>query len=104
MKIYRNGVEIASETDKTASIDGAGVTIMTIGQKYNHTYGYQGMLSDLRVYDYELSQDEVTYLATDGTGYVPLQSRTVNFFEDEQIDFKDFALFAVQWLEEVLWP
>jgi len=62
MAIYRDGVEIAAVTDKTAQIDGVGITILTIGQKYNYTFGHKGLLSGLQFYDSELSQSEIMSL------------------------------------------
>ena len=67
-------------------------------------YYYEGLIDDVRIYDYALSETEVVYLATEGTGYYKLDPRTANLYEDEQIDFKDFAVLSDKWLEEQLWP
>ncbi|MHC4500180.1 MAG: hypothetical protein ACYS83_11190 [Planctomycetota bacterium] len=51
---------------------------------------------------------EVRWLATDGTGYVPLISR-VNLYDKEPpgkqfINFRDLAMLLEDWLKEGLWP
>ncbi|MHC4497507.1 MAG: LamG domain-containing protein, partial [Planctomycetota bacterium] len=67
-----------------------------------------GAIDDVRVYDYALSQGEVVWLASDGTGYVPLTA-PFNLYDkeaaDEQIiNFRDFAVLFESWLEERKWP
>jgi hypothetical protein len=69
---------------------------------------YAGVIDDFRIYDKVLTQAEISYLATDGTGYYPLQDRETNFNEEgqsaEKIDFMDFALMADYWFQEQVWP
>ena len=65
---------------------------------------YAGRIDDFRVYNYELSQEELAWLATLSTGYYALQSRIANLHEDEYIDFKDFVVLADYWLKEELFP
>ncbi|MHC4708036.1 MAG: LamG domain-containing protein, partial [Planctomycetota bacterium] len=67
-----------------------------------------GTIDDVRVYDYGLSQEEVRYLATDGTGILAVQS-IANLVYDEAlgqgaVNLRDFAELAAQWLEEELYP
>jgi len=65
---------------------------------------YAGAIDDFRIYNKVLTQDEIAYLATKGTGYYLLQDRETNFYEDEKIDLMDFAVMADYWFEEQLWP
>ena len=69
---------------------------------------YAGVIDDFRIYNKVLTQDEIAYLATKGTGYYPLQDRETNFNEEgdsaEKIDFMDFARMADYWFEEQVWP
>jgi len=66
---------------------------------------WKGVIDDVRIYSYGLSAEQVLYLATDGTGYFPLQQRTANLFEDEKINFHDLAVLGKEWLAPpILWP
>jgi hypothetical protein len=71
---------------------------------------YNGVIDDLRIYNYALSSPEVGYLATKGGSgvYFPLDS-VANLYDAEpqnqkKINFKDYAILAEQWLKQVLWP
>jgi len=59
MKIYQNGVEIATAGGKTALLNGSGITAARIGMHVGGIFGFHGMLSDVRLYDRALSQSEV---------------------------------------------
>jgi hypothetical protein len=68
---------------------------------------FEGAVDDVRLYNYGLSASEVRYLATDGTGYVPLRSQFnlyVRSVEEEVLNLKDLAMIAPAWLEQKLWP
>jgi hypothetical protein len=69
---------------------------------------YAGIIDDFRIYNKVLTEAEIAYLATKGSGYYPLQDREVNFNEQgdsaEKIDFMDYAIMADYWLDEQLWP
>ncbi|MHC4185789.1 MAG: hypothetical protein ACYSR4_07650, partial [Planctomycetota bacterium] len=67
-----------------------------------------GIIDDVRLYDYAISEAEVVWLASDGTGYVPLASPT-NLYDQEPADeqavnFRDFSMLLDSWLEERKWP
>ncbi|MHC4153726.1 MAG: LamG domain-containing protein [Planctomycetota bacterium] len=67
---------------------------------------FEGIIDDVRVYDYGLSQAEVAWLATEGTGVFLLTS-PANLYSGEDpevINFKDFARLLESWLDEQLWP
>jgi hypothetical protein len=79
------------------SADLGQITSITIG---NGWYGYyDGLLADLRFYDYALSPAESAYLATDGSGVLetagPLEG---DLNSDGQVDWSDFAALAQEWL------
>jgi hypothetical protein len=67
---------------------------------------FEGVIDDVRVYDYGLSQAEVAWLATQGTGYMPLNSPYNIYYGEapEVVNMKDFAVLMDSWLEEKLWP
>jgi hypothetical protein len=101
MQIFLNGVLYDSRTDANSPI--SPVTSFVIGSGWYG--GYDGLIDDFRIYDYALSQPEVAYIATNGTGIFdqPLMS-PADLSADGWINLKDFALLADKWLEEHLWP
>ncbi|MHC4623572.1 MAG: LamG domain-containing protein [Planctomycetota bacterium] len=68
---------------------------------------FEGIIDDVRLYDYALSKAEVAWLASEGTGYIPLRSR-LNFYKEEPdsqiINLRDLTFVADQWLMEEKWP
>jgi len=71
---------------------------------------YSGLIDDLRIYNYALSDPEAGYLATKSASglYFPLQS-VANLYDQEpqnqkKVNFKDLAILAEQWLVQQLWP
>jgi hypothetical protein len=101
MQIFLNGVLYDSRTDANSPI--SPVTSFMIGSGWYG--GYDGLIDDFRIYDYALSQPEVAYIATNGTGIFdqPLMS-PADLSADGRINLKDFAILADNWLNERLWP
>jgi len=101
MQIFLNGVLYDSRTDANSPI--SAVTSFVIGSGWYG--GYDGSIDDFRIYDYALSQPEVAYIATNGTGILdqPLMS-PADLSSDGRINLKDFAILADNWLDEHLWP
>ncbi|MHC4501425.1 MAG: LamG domain-containing protein [Planctomycetota bacterium] len=69
---------------------------------------WNGLIDDLRIYDYGLSHAEIVNL-TGATGvYQPVLS-LANISDEEAklfktVNFKDYIVMANNWLEEKLWP
>jgi hypothetical protein len=61
---------------------------------------WTGLIDDLRIYSRALSQAEIASLA----GRTSTFSIPADLHQDNVINFKDFAVLADSWLEEVLWP
>jgi len=101
MQIFLNGILYDSRTDAHSPI--SRITSFEIGSGWYG--GYDGLIDDFRIYDYALSQSEIAYVATNGTGIfdLPLMS-PADLNNDGQINFKDFTILATSWLEEQLWP
>jgi hypothetical protein len=59
-----------------------------------------GKIDEVRIYSRALSGAEVAWLA----GYTSALSIPADLHQDGKIDFKDFAVLADSWLEELLWP
>jgi hypothetical protein len=64
------------------------------------------MIDDVRIYNYGLSQAEVAWLASDGTGYVPLRSKYNIFYDEDRqkVNFRDYAKIFDAWNDKQLWP
>jgi len=113
MQIFLNGILYDSgtailavhglEARATAKSTISGITSFEIGSGWYG--GYDGLIDDFYIYDYVLSQPEIAYIATNGTGIFdqPLMS-PADLNADDKIDFKDFAVLADYWLDEQLWP
>jgi hypothetical protein len=133
MLMYVNGKLIAGTTNSAFTTpwgpsdtgDGNANTVR-IGQRgnsggYTNTAGWgfwQGRIDDMRLYSKALSENEIQYLATDGTGKRNMQavfiepddysSSTVQLpGSSEQVkivNFNDFAALANYWMNQQLWP
>jgi hypothetical protein len=71
---------------------------------------YRGLIDDVRVYNYALSNAEIAYLATKGAGqmYVPLRS-LANIYDAEpqnfkKVNLKDSATLSNEWQKQQVWP
>jgi hypothetical protein len=106
MKIYLNGVLLAEgEETLDAPVKGSEISSFKIGSDADAARRYDGYLSDVRLYDYELSYGEVRYVAGEMDDLlIPLPHLEVDVYADGEIDFYDYAMVADDWLTEVLWP
>ncbi len=101
MQIFLNGLLYDIRTGSTSPI--LNITSFEIGSGWYR--GYDGLIDDFRIYDYALSQAEIAYAATNGTGIFDLPFLLpADLNSDNRIDFKDFALLADNWLNDKLWP
>ncbi|MHC4155943.1 MAG: LamG domain-containing protein, partial [Planctomycetota bacterium] len=79
-----------------------------IGGRWGDSSGsFVGEIDDVRVYDYALSQAQVAWVATQGSGVVLLTSEANLYLDDpnpEVVNFKDFARLFDYWGDEQLWP
>ncbi|MGA1980762.1 MAG: LamG domain-containing protein, partial [Sedimentisphaerales bacterium] len=89
-----NGTTLATNTTWV------GIAASPVSPEY-----FSGMLDEIRIYNKALSQTEVAWLATNGTGHFPITS-PANLYKVglNIINLKDFAMLADGWLEEQLWP
>ena len=101
MQVFLNGVLINSRTNSSKVI--SEFDSFTIGSGW---YGdYDGLMDDLRIYDYALSQPEIAYIATNGTGIFDLPLMTPSDLnKDNMIDYNDLIMLANHWLENPLYP
>ena len=82
------------------------IASFTIGANFSQTLSYDGMISDVRVYDYALSRNEIMAVMMNGTGTIPFTQDTAAFdlYADGNINFKDLAVVANNWLNSQLFP
>ena len=95
-RIYCNGDKKAERTGATTGVSGISSFMVGNGFVSSLNYEYFGKIDDFRVYSYAVSPDEVQSMYTGG-GYLPPDS-PANLFKDGIIDGKDFAEFALYWL------
>jgi hypothetical protein len=116
LRLYVNGLLEATTTLPAGyNLSGTSQHNAYVGTITNNSTGsvykfYQGLIDDVRVYNYALSNAEIAYLATKGAAqiYIPLQS-PANIYDAEppnskSVNLRDYALLADMWLEELLWP
>jgi hypothetical protein len=114
-KLYINGVlDTPTNVDDVISGTTTGYSTLIVGRGGKDTGGsWDGLVDDVRVYDVALTAAEVQTVMNGGDlpvvdVYVPLTS-VANISDDEpanskKVNFKDFAVLADQWLEQVAWP
>jgi hypothetical protein len=98
MAIYHNGVLWYSEVGKTSSLEGA--TTLNFGASAGGTTKYyEGLIDDVRIYNYALSATEVATLYETVNGPFCVSYPLYDFDHDCRVTLKDFAVFAAEWLE-----
>ena len=111
MSLYINGVlDSDSETAGDINISEHDVCIGCNFGDPDSLREWDGWVDDVRIYSRALSQAELLYLATDGTGlmYMPADS-PANIYDEEpkyqkRVNMRDFGIMADNWLELVLFP
>jgi len=95
MRIYKNGVEVGSlAKGGTLSTDPSVKVAIGNQPEGADDRPFEGLIDDVRIYNYGLSDADVLYLA----------GSLVDLHQDGKIDFKDYAVLADEWLDERLWP
>jgi hypothetical protein len=89
---------VDAAVDQTVSAPGNTIGTDTgnlfIGIEDDMSDDWNGLIDDVRVYDYALSLAEIIYLARS----------PVDLNQDNKVNFKDYAILAEAWLDEQLWP
>jgi len=102
-KLYVNG-ELAAGAPgtSTATIDStAGFAIGGYQRENTSTAQFfLGKIDEFGLYDYALSAQELAYFAAVGQGHIHIPLETpANLHNDNIINLKDYAVFALQWLD-----
>jgi len=89
---YVNGLFAAERlvTEDTRAV-GSDVSHVILGGQQE---AFTGLLDDVLIYDVVLTGAEI----------LGLVGMPTDLYEDQKIDFKDFAILADSWLDEQLWP
>jgi hypothetical protein len=118
LALYINGLlDTPTDNDDAEVGTTTGCTKLLVGRGgKDETGSWDGLVDEVRIYDYALSDTEVAYLADttpgDGELYVPIDpaAEIANIYDGEPegskwINFKDFAVLANDWLlEETKYP
>jgi hypothetical protein len=66
---------------------------------------YYGKIDDFRVYNRALSQAEIGWLGTKGTGIVPFSNASnLKISSPDRVNFGDMAMLAKNWMTYQRWP
>ena len=103
-KSYGDGFQIA-QTNTDLAIRGDRVNI---GKRNTQASSFPGKVDDARIYNYQLSTEEILSIAGVDEVYYPIES-IANLYDEEPvnskfINFKDYATLMEEWLYEQQWP
>lgn len=91
-----------------ASQHNAYVGVITDNRDATLIKYYVGLIDDVRIYNYALSDNEISSVAGLSDRYVPVTS-PANISDEEpvnskRVNFRDFAILADEWLKQLVWP
>jgi hypothetical protein len=110
--IYLNGIRVA-DTNSTTDVDVLGPLVLPpinnfrVGTRGGNWGGWMGQLDDFKVWNYALTENEIHYIATDGTGILHVEVASVANIKasnPDVVNFGDLALMVDEWMTEKLWP
>ncbi|MHC4620074.1 MAG: LamG domain-containing protein, partial [Planctomycetota bacterium] len=120
MGVYINGKLVgenkkAGATNIFANLEAWPYDQVRIGSSAEKPAGFEdtwrGLVDDLRIYDYGLSQSQVAYIVQGDSLtplYIPLESKADVYDEEpansKAVNFRDYALILLGWLDELMWP
>jgi hypothetical protein len=105
--IYHNGQPLCPPNTDDVNVAQIIVESITLGNFGWFAGGWAGSIDDLRIYDYGLSEAEIGYLATNGTGnlHLPLETPADMYKSTPPIiNFKDLAVLAQNWMVQQYFP
>jgi hypothetical protein len=92
---YADGRFVNSENYTIDTLDN-----VMMGKRGDRDSYFPGRVDEVRIYNRALPGAEIAWLA----GRTLPFSIPADLYQDDVIDFKDFAVLADSWLEELLWP
>ncbi len=102
MKLYLNGLLWHSGTDNNEPMYGA--TNFVIGRGSTDGEEYDGIIDDIRLYNYALEPTEVGVLYSDVQGSYCVDKPEFDYSNNCRVDLADLAIFAASWMECGLFP
>ena len=108
LTLYLDGEQYNYRSWYNPPMTGLGHLYIGAGVRYGFEYSYAGMLDDIRIYEYALSQAEIGGAMGISQIYQPIDS-AANICDPEPpnsraVNFNDYALMADNWLGLSLWP
>jgi hypothetical protein len=99
-----NSLLMATNPLEHATEEFDGRTLIA-GDRNGELRYFRGYVDDVRIYNEPLAVDEIMYLGeVPGEVWVDLAPWRADLNNDDVIDFKDYAMFADNWMKEFLWP
>ncbi len=101
--LYVDSSEVDRKDISGKTFSGNTATVHQFGQVGDGTTErhWDGLIDDVRIYDYALSSEEIGWLAGNSEVHVPLPAEAAAIDEslhgDGKINFKDFAVLAENW-------
>lgn len=81
-----------------------GATNFVLGQGFEAGQEYDGILDDIRLYNYALDATEAATLYSDVRGGFCVDKPALDYNDDCIVDLADFAVFAQSWMECGIFP
>jgi hypothetical protein len=112
MRIFHDGQLMAEELLSQAPVGNAGDLYLGSTPPATGNF-WKGRIDDFRIYNRVLTSGEAVYLAGLPEIYYPLNATANIYGNDEDalepkgqrvVNFKDFSVLALDWLEADLWP
>jgi hypothetical protein len=109
LKIYVNG-RLEDTEDVNTFVPQADANGLAIGNRSDDMEKpFIGKIDDVRLYDVALSHCDVVYLASEGSGYIPVPDLAADLYKlepkgERAVNIRDAAMLLETWLVEKLWP
>jgi hypothetical protein len=115
IRIYHNGAKVAEANalrpifgsstpyDGTLAVESFRLLCTNYDSRLNQTIF--GNIDDFRVYNRALTNAEIGWLGTKGTGVVPFTNTSnLKVTSPDKVNFNDYAILMKDWLKTNLWP
>ncbi len=110
IRYYGDGVGMDTEPAKSNDRILTHADRVHVGKGATQDIYFPGKVDEARIYSVQLSNQEIAYLGTNGEPmlHIPIPS-DADLYKSESpgskwINFRDYALLADKYLEEILWP